>query len=271
MKLPNNDFCNILFSKKTLFTLFLLLVICGYYLGIKLFFWNDVGLDATLNLQENAKESLQNLGVFGDFFNGVSAPLIGFVGIILAFFTIYAQSKNQLESTFVSVFNTMLNNYNLSQKEITYEKKKGALPICGKRVFEVLYIDIDSIYKKKEQTNKKSKNKPKTPEELAKESFEKLHEDRKYIYSQHFKILYNMLKYVDRKCSRKKDKFIYAGIIRSVMSKEEEKFLFYDALMFDNFKNLIEKYEMLRDLRDEKLIREEHRSIYKDSAYNVNI
>lgn len=73
------------------------------------------------NKDVNPDESafLSELGIFGNFFNGISAPFLGLIGIALTLITIYAQSQNQLkqsqnqldqavlqqESTFVSIFN----------------------------------------------------------------------------------------------------------------------------------------------------------------------
>ena len=82
------------------------------------------------------------------------------------------------------------------------------------------------------------------------------------------KLVYNILKYIDKKCCGKDNKELYAGIFRSFIPIEEEKFIFYEALKFEKFKKLLEAYSMMHDLDVTKdLIVTEHSSLYDQKAF----
>ena len=213
---------------------------------------------------------LSEMGVFGDFFNGVSAPFLGLIGVALTLITIYAQSQNQLEqaklqqeSTFVSIFNNMVSEYRASQLGMKVEKKKRnqSIIIEGKESFKVLNDEFKSVYARLNKILPTSQG-------LEKMAAENLHIDRRLCYEQHFKLLYNILKYIDQKCCEK-DKDLYAGILRSFIPIEEEKFIFYEALQdeFQKFKQLLEKYSMMHDIKESDLIDPSHKKLYVQNAY----
>jgi hypothetical protein len=223
---------------------------------------------------------LSELGVFGDFFNGVSAPFLGLIGIALTLITIYAQSQNQLEqsekqleqaklqqeSTFVSIFNNMVSEYRNSQRDIFM--KKGRNQVLGRKVFEILNFELKGFYSKELLDNPRRGDARLSNNDLAKRAVDDLHEDRRTCYEQHMKLIYNILKYIDRKCYNEDDKKLYAGIFRSFIPLEEEKFIFYEALKFEKFKNLLEKYSMMHDLDTmNDLIVREHSSLYDQRAF----
>lgn len=222
---------------------------------------------------------LSELGVFGDFFNGVSAPFLGLVGIALTLITIYAQSQNQLEqsekqleqaklqqeSTFVSVFNNLVGEYRTSQRDISV--KKGRNVYVGKKVFEILNSELKHFYTKEYLDNNGLNDASLEKKDLVKRAMDLVHADRRLCYEQHFKLLYNILKYIDQKCSEK-DKVLYAGMLRSFIPVEEEKFIYYEALQedFKKFKSLLEKYSMMHDIKND-LLDPEHVDLYNPSAF----
>lgn len=215
---------------------------------------------------------LDELGIFGNFFNGVSAPLFGFVGIVLTLFTIYAQSDNQLqqtkiqqESTFASIFNNLVSEYRTSQNVISI--KKGRNVYVGKKVFEVLNSELQHFYTKEYIDNNGLNDASLNKNDLVKRAMDLVHVDRRLCYEQHLKLLYNILKYIDQKCSEK-DKGLYAGMLRSFIPVEEERFIYYEALQeeFKKFKLLLEKYSMMHDIKDD-LIAPEHASMYDQKAF----
>lgn len=234
------------------------------------------------NKDVNPDESafLSELGVFGDFFNGISAPFLGLIGIALTLITIYAQSQNQLkqsqnqldqavlqqESTFVSIFNNMVSEYRNSQRDIFM--KKGRNQVFGKKVFEVLNSELKGVYSKELLDNPQRGEASLSSGELAKRAIDSIHVDRRTCYEQHMKLVYNILKYIDKKCCGEDDKKLYAGIFRSFIPIEEEKFIFYEALKFEKFKRLLEAYSMMHDLDVTKdLIVTEHSSLYDQKAF----
>lgn len=257
------------YSFSIVVSILLLVLALAYFVYVSRLY-SSSGVDAVANM---------NLyGVFGDFFNGVSAPFLGFVGICLTLVTIYAQSKNQLElsqhaliqsklqqeSTFVSVYNSMMDSYRQSQNELTL--KKGNKTYNGRKVFEVLNSELKHFYGRDIQDNEKLGQLKVSKSEVVKKSMEVMHTDRLECYERHFKILYNTLKYIDMKCVSDDDKNLYSGMLRSFISLDEEKFLFYEALQFDKFKELLEKYSMMHDVKND-LLDPEHVDLYNPSAF----
>lgn len=254
-------------------TVVLILVFIVYYSYVSSFYipHKDVNPSETTFLSE--------LGVFGDFFNGVSAPFLGLVGIAFTLITIYAQSQNQLkqsqnqldqaklqqESTFVSIFNNMVSEYRNSQRDIFM--KKGRNQVLGRKVFQVLNSELQHFYTKEFIDNNGLNNASLNKNDLVKRAMDLVHIDRRICYEQHLKLLYNILKYIDKKCGDK-DKDLYAGILRSFIPVEEEKFIFYEALQFEKFKGLLEKYSMMHDIDvNEDLIDPSHASLYNRNAF----
>ena len=245
-----------------LILIIILAIICWrYYVFVSSFYIPNEKVDPA------GFSVLNELGIFGNFFNGVSAPLFGFIALTL--FAIYAQSDNQLEqtkiqqeSTFVSIFNNMISEYRTSQLQMKVKKGKKRIKVFeGKDVFPMLNKEIGSVYK----TLKKQYP---TSDGLEKMSAEKLHIDYRIYYEQHFKLLYNILKYIDKKCKNDEDKEIYAGILRSFIPIHEEIFMFYEALQFDKFKTLLEKYSMMHDIDTNKdLIDPNHAKLYDSRAF----
>lgn len=255
-------------------TVVLMLVFFVYYSYVSSFYIpnKDVNPDETALLSE--------LGVFGDFFNGISAPFLGLVGIAFTLITIYAQSQNQLkqsqnqldqaklqqESTFVSIFNNMVSEYRNSQRDIFM--KKGRNQILGRKVFEVLNSELKGLYSKELLDNPQRGEASLSSNELVKRAVDSIHIDRRTCYEQHMKLIYNILKYIDKKCCNDDDKKLYAGIFRSFIPVEEEKFIFYEALKFEKFKKLLETFSMMHDLDVSKdLIVSEHSSLYDQKAF----
>lgn len=273
------------FFKKHIFaistTAVLILVFFVYYSYVSSFYIpnKDVNPDESVFLSE--------LGVFGDFFNGVSAPFLGLVGIALTLITIYAQSQNQLkqsehqlqqseiqlkqtylqqEATFVSVFNNMVNEYRNSQRDIYL--KKGKNEYKGRKVFEVLNYELKGVYTKELLDNPMRGDAVLSDNDLAKRAVDTIHIDRRDCYEQHLKLLYNILKYIDRKCYSEEEQKLYAGILRSFIPVEEEKFIFYEALKFEKFKKLLERHSMMHDIDATKdLIVSSHYSLYDQKAF----
>lgn len=217
--------------------------------------------------------TLDELGIFGNYFNGISAPLFAFIGIVLTLFAIYAQSDNQLqqtkiqqESTFANIFNNLVSEYRVSQNFISINKGKKVY--VGKRVFEVLNSELNHFYVKEYIDNNGLNDASLDKNDLVKRAMDLVHVDRRLCYEQHLKLLYNILKYIDQKCAEK-DKDLYAGMLRSFIPVEEERFIYYEALQeeFKKFKLLLEKYSMMHDIKED-LIAPEHASMYDQKAFD---
>lgn len=90
----------------------------------------------------------------------------------------------------------------------------------------------------------------------------------------YFRLLYRIFKSIDDmdKLSRA-EKYEYCCIVRATLSRYELLVLFYNCLSsngMEKFKPLVERYAIFNNLRTDELGREEHRSLYKNSAYEYD-
>lgn len=88
----------------------------------------------------------------------------------------------------------------------------------------------------------------------------------------YFRHLYNVVKFVnDQKVfpQKFKQKKRYTNLIRAQLSSDELGLLFYNCLSDRGakFKNLVEKYALLEDMRFKTLMDLEHKKLYDSSAY----
>lgn len=82
----------------------------------------------------------------------------------------------------------------------------------------------------------------------------------------YFRHLYRIFKYIDdadKNTISDEDKYEYAGIVRATLSQYELIMLFYNAFSNPKFKEIIEKYALLQNLRVELLASQADISLYK--------
>ena len=67
------------------------------------------------------------------------------------------------------------------------------------------------------------------------------------------------------------DKQFYAQLVRAQLSSQEQLLLFYNCLhpVGENFKPLIEEFEMLEHLPKDRLLDEAHVKLYNPPAFGV--
>jgi hypothetical protein len=91
-------------------------------------------------------------------------------------------------------------------------------------------------------------------------------------FDHYFRHLYRIIKFVDESdLIESKDRYSYIGIVRATLSRYELVWLFYNCLPPNGngkFKPLIERYALLRNLRDDLLAKKEHKSQYENGAYD---
>ena len=88
----------------------------------------------------------------------------------------------------------------------------------------------------------------------------------------YFRHLYNVIKFVQQSDFPKKErKKLYTNFIRAQLSNDELRLLFYNCLSKrgTKFKKFVEKYALLEDVSS--LINEEHRGLYKKSAFGESV
>ena len=91
------------------------------------------------------------------------------------------------------------------------------------------------------------------------------------LLGRYFRNLYNVVKFVDQSEFPKEfgAKKFYTNLIRAQLSSNELGLLFYNCLSDRGaeFKKLVEKYALLKDMDFKVLINEEHKNLYDKSAY----
>lgn len=93
-------------------------------------------------------------------------------------------------------------------------------------------------------------------------------------FDHYFRLLYRILKYVDESklISDYDEKYEYTAMLRAMLSRYELVWLYYNGLSpygEEKLKPLIEKYAMLKNLRDELLVKGGSKGFgkYEESAY----
>ncbi len=242
-------------------------------------------------IQYRVFNGVENAGVFGDMFGSVNALFSGFalLGVIL---TIYLQSKElkyqreELQLTrkeikgqkqemkqqnqtlnmqqFENSFFNLLSTYNsiVNDMEIRATNKSAILAV-GRNCFAEYSERLQQCFENRTTIEDHLKQ-----ISLTFEHFFKFYQNHTEHY---FNNLYHFLKYIEN--SSIYGKQYYANIIKAQLSSNELVLIFYYGLSdygHDEFKLLIEKYSLLQNLDNNFLLKESHKKLYLNSAYEEN-
>ena len=105
--------------------------------------------------------------------------------------------------------------------------------------------------------------------EWVNDKYEKFFAEYQSHIDHYFRHLYNVVKFVHQSDFSFEAKRFYTNLIRAQLSSDELGLLFYNCLSKREakFKDLVEKYALLEDMRFETLINKEHKNFYAPSAY----
>lgn len=162
-----------------------------------------------------------------------------------------------------------ISNYNFSLSEVQ-KPTKTKNTYNGREVFEAIfeYVDIENKSHRKYRYGIRN-----YIESFGIDDFVNIISLSRFDH--YFRHLYHIFKYVDTSDLIEDDeRYDYTSIIRSQLSDYELVMLFYNCLSEngkDKFKPLIEKYTIFNNLRDDLLVKSEHKIKYNESAYNRNI
>ena len=106
--------------------------------------------------------------------------------------------------------------------------------------------------------------------EWVNDKYEKFFAEYQSHVDHYFRHLYNVVKFVHQSDFSFEAKKFYTNLIRAQLSSDELGLLFYHSLsdQGNKFKDLVEKYALLEDMRFETLINKEHKNLYAPSAYS---
>ena len=211
-------------------------------------------------------------GGIGDTIGGIMGPFVAIIASSLTFFAFWVQYKanrQQRNDIALERFENVLFQMIQIQEEITnnlyYTPRDGAdnlygTTFKGRHVFDVLYekkrcfVADEYINGLKQAINLKG--------------IDYYHRDEEIMRLDHyFRHLYQIIKFVDESAILDDTKkYEYTCIACSSLSEYELIHLFYNCLSTKkniNFKNLIEKYALLSNIRYEMLANEEERNLYE--------
>lgn len=213
-----------------------------------------------------------NTGQIGDTIGGIIGPFVAIIASCLTFLAFWVQYKaneqqrydialERFENTLFQLIQrqeSLINNLHYSP--IDSADKLYGENFTGRHVFDILYskkayfYDMDNrIYGLKAAI-----------EQYGIKVYEADVELRRLDH--YFRHLYGIFKYIDETdIIDFSGKYKYAHIVQSGLSQYELVFLFYNGLSKgqDEFKKLIEKYALLKNLDIDILATEKERQLYK--------
>ena len=212
-------------------------------------------------------------GQIGDTIGGIMGPFIAIAAAGLTFIAFWVQYKANIQQRHdiaIERFESNLFEMIHIQQEIinglkieTVGAHENRTLSMGRDVFQCLYeilavrMDLDNV------------NSPQTLKRLlgmtdeAKTKLESVNE--LCSLDHYYRHLYRIFKYIDDSDSNlisEDKKYEYAAIIRATLSPYELVMIFYNGFSHPKFKNLIEKYALLNNLRCNMLASAKDRAMY---------
>lgn len=211
-------------------------------------------------------------GEIGDTIGGIMGPFVAIAASGLTFIAFWVQYKANIQQRHdiaIERFESNLFEMIHIQQEITngllVEKVGSDLGTKrGRDVFQYVYESADHrIWLGNECRSSTLKH------ALGISDEPKLtisHLKNMWFLDHYFRHLYRIFKYIDdadKNIISDEKKYEYAGIVRATLSQYELIMLFYNAFSNPKFKDIIEKYALLQNLRMELLASQADLSLYE--------
>lgn len=205
-------------------------------------------------------------GEFGSYLGGSLSPILGIITIYLTYDIIKTQLKQNRQAEFKHMFQILFPSIDRNKDLIKYQyfgKEKS-----GIEAIRIINKNIENLYKflnkDDDEDDKKLKN--------FKTAFWSVFEDIEGSSSTLMKTLHNILKVIDTICLIDSQN-TYSDLVRAQLHSEELKFVLYNGIAsddFESFKNNIEKYSILKDLKENTNIDSFLKRQYEEPAFNEN-
>lgn len=211
-------------------------------------------------------------GEIGDTIGGIMGPFIAIAAAGLTFIAFWVQYKANIQQRHdiaIERFESNLFEMIHIQQEITNgllieEAGSEVSPQRGRDVFQFVYETAKQrIWLGNEGRTSTLKHALEISDELK---LTISHLKNMWFLDHYFRHLYRIFKYiddVDKAIISDEKKYDYAGIVRATLSQYELIMLFYIAFSNSKFKDIIEKYALLQNLRLGLLASQADISLYK--------
>jgi S-adenosylmethionine hydrolase len=133
----------------------------------------------------------------------------------------------------------------------------------GRDCFTLLYSDLQREYTNIQHTAQSVDHKA-----LCIAAYNAFANYRQVVVGHYFRTFYNIVKFIDK--SSIEDTQTYINILRAQLSSSELNLLFYNCLSdygSHKFKPYIEQFGLLENMMLSNLIRQDHKGLYKESAF----
>lgn len=212
---------------------------------------------------------LQNMGNLGSYLQGTTASQWALAGVFLIFVAFLAQmlqlrlQQAQFErQSFETSFFQLLTLHGQLVSDIR-DTLDGGSDAEGRQMFPLLHKRMKNLYEDAIETKEDT-------EQLAVKCYEALFEKHPEILGHYFRHLYHIIKFIADSKTEPPDKKRYASIVRAQLSVYEHALLHYNGLSEygeDKFKELIERFALLENMKRELLLNVKHETVYKKEAF----
>lgn len=175
------------------------------------------------------------------------------------------QNLTMRQQRFENTFFSLLNLFSgvVSSMEVTMVNEGRPATFKGRECFTALYYELQKQYTNDQQATKGVDSKA-----LCVDAYNHFADYRQMAIGHYFRTLYNIVKFIDR--SPVEDKQTYINILRAQLSSSELNLLFYNCLSdygSRKFKPYVEQFGLLENMMPSNLIRQDHKSLYNESAF----
>ena len=174
--------------------------------------------------------------------------------------------QQRFESTFFSLLDLFIGVIGSMEVKVTGEGGPTAY-FKGRECFTLLYSDLQREYRNRQPITQSTDYKA-----LCNAAYDAFADYRQVVVGHYFRTFYNIVKFVDR--SPIEDKQTYINILRAQLSSSELNLLFYNCVSnygSHKFKPYVEQFGLLENMTLSNLIRQDHKDLYKESAFKSQL
>lgn len=173
--------------------------------------------------------------------------------------------QQRFESTFFSLLDLFIGV--IGSMEVTVTGEGRPIVFKGRECFTRLYYDFQREYQNIQHTTQSADHKA-----LCIAAYDAFADHKQVVIGHYFRTFYNIVKFIDK--SPIEDKQTYINILRAQLSSSELNLLFYNCVSnygSHKFKPYVEQFGLLENMTLSNLIRQDHKDLYKESAFKSQL